>query len=386
MSAVVRSNLKVEELFLRWISGSDVQGALAEDLDLLERNSWTMSESNLVGFGWQPPCSEKLTMFSGMPKTARPFSPESPPLSRPSRTNRRKSLDVSDAPASGIMRTEVVQPKRAPRRRVFSFIGGPDVPRFYFPHGKADKIPASLSPVEAAFAALENQATLAQFAAVCKVIIVMRKDYVYRSRDLPFQHCILIIPGLWVAAVLERCLVHGCWRNRNYPRDQVCLLVVLGHVFQNFPRSCLEVYPASESRRNNPQARSFPRVPQVYYRPSPKSGFSSRCTGISCALRGNCARADILLRQSVVVQACHARFVDVCETILSVTTHRPCRHRRRVPTYLTFVRSWSGCITAGELGRSSLLAVVQALDDSVDINTVLKCLPRIVHCLFVCLL
>ena len=58
---------------------------------------------------------------------------------------------------------------RAPRKRVFSIINGPEIPRFYFPHGKADKTPYSAASIEAAFGQLGGSASLAEFTSITKV-------------------------------------------------------------------------------------------------------------------------------------------------------------------------------------------------------------------------
>ncbi len=105
-------------------------------------------------------------MGAGAVRIARPFSPESPPLSKMLvRNHRRRSSDPDPA---GAKKAHPV-PARAPRRRVFSIINGPEVPRFFFPHGKAEKAPLSTDAIKVAFDMIGLAVTRDEFPAVTKV-------------------------------------------------------------------------------------------------------------------------------------------------------------------------------------------------------------------------
>ena len=49
MAASPVSAWKAQELFVKWLSLPDIQTALKNDLDLLERKSWTYADSALLG-------------------------------------------------------------------------------------------------------------------------------------------------------------------------------------------------------------------------------------------------------------------------------------------------------------------------------------------------
>eukprot|EP00047_Mylnosiga_fluctuans_P023664 m.143135 g.143135 ORF g.143135 m.143135 type:complete len:548 (-) comp9660_c0_seq2:161-1804(-) len=144
-SVTVVSALKTQELFLRWLSLPDVQTAIQADATALAKHRWSASETSFA-----------------VPKPARPFSPDSPPMSRQAR-NRRKSLETGES--NPVPRTDA---PRQPRKRIFSFVSGSEVPRFFFPHGKADKIPYSPAAIELAFEDVGTPCLLEDFQTVVK--------------------------------------------------------------------------------------------------------------------------------------------------------------------------------------------------------------------------
>ncbi|XP_030837846.1 serine/threonine-protein phosphatase 2A regulatory subunit B'' subunit beta [Strongylocentrotus purpuratus] len=150
--------LKVDELFLRWLSESDTQKALREDLKMVVRGDVIFSPPTSTGFPFKnhggSPASPLLR--SSSPSSTPPCSPPptlsvSPRSPRKRSSSSRLSRSLSSSSASQLFQEQREANKRQKSQQIVN------VPQFYFPFGK---------PV----ASEENEAVLKRLTEVFKAL------------------------------------------------------------------------------------------------------------------------------------------------------------------------------------------------------------------------